>query len=83
MPESVIEQGGFMFIPGGLSILLAVFLTLLVAISIFSRKRKWFGQSSGDIRQEGRRTRVYAPLVSVLLLSPVLSSGLSLLGANF
>lgn len=72
-----------MFVSGGLSILLAVLFLLLVAIPIFSRKLRWFGQMPGDIRYEGRRTRVYAPLASTLLLSLVLSLVMYLLGAIF
>lgn len=70
-----------MFVSGGLSILLGVLFLLLVAILTFSRKLKWFGQLPGDIRYRGRRTRVFAPLVSMLLLSLVFSSVMYLLGA--
>ena len=70
-----------MFVSGGLSILLAVLFLLLVAILVFSRKLTWFGQLPGDIRYEGRRTRVYAPLGSMLLLSLVLSLVMYLLSA--
>jgi hypothetical protein len=72
-----------MFISGGLSILLAVLFTLLVAISVFSRKLNGFSHLSGDIRCEGRRTRACAPPASMLLLSTVLSLGVFLLGAIF
>lgn len=83
MLESVIEQGGFMFISGNLFILLAVLLLLLVGFLTFTRKLAWFGQLPGDIRYEGRRTRVYAPLGSMLLLSLVLSLLMYLLSAIF
>ena len=72
-----------MFISGGLSILLAVLFLLLVANLIFSRKLGWLGRLPGDIRYEGRRTRVYAPLASMLLLSLILSLAMCLLGAIF
>lgn len=72
-----------MFISSGLPVLLALILLLLVGFLIFSRKLSWFGRLPGDIRYEGRRTRVFAPLVSMLLLSLVLSLALSLLGAFF
>lgn len=62
-----------MFFSGGLSILLAVILLLAVGLLIFSGKLSWFGRLPGDIRYEGQRTRVYAPMVSMLLLSLVLS----------
>jgi hypothetical protein len=53
----------------------AVVVGALVALGAFS----WFGRLPGDIRFEGERTRVYVPLVSMLLLSVVLSLLLSLL----
>lgn len=72
-----------MFTSGGLPVLLVLTLLLLVGLLFFSRKLSWFGRLPGDIRYEGRRTRVYAPLVSMLLLSLVLSLALSLLSAIF
>ena len=72
-----------MFFSGGLFILLAVLFLLLVGAFWFSRKFAWFGRLPGDIRYEGRRTRVYAPLASMLLLSLVLSLLMYLLGAIF
>jgi Protein of unknown function (DUF2905) len=72
-----------MFIPGGVLVLLALALLLAVGLLFFSRKLSWFGRLPGDIRYEGRRTRVYAPLVSMLLLSLVISLVLSLLSALF
>lgn len=55
-----------MFVSSGLPVLLAVFFFLLVAVFIISRKLKCFGQLPGDIRYEGRRTRVSAPLACML-----------------
>jgi len=72
-----------MFTSGGLPLLLALALVLLVGLLLFTRKLAWFGRLPGDIRYEGRRTRVYAPLVSMLLLSLILSLALSLLSAFF
>ena len=72
-----------MFVSGGLFILLATLLVLLVGVLLFSRKLAWFGQLPGDIRYEGRRTRVSAPLGSMLLLSLVLSLLMYLLSAIF
>ncbi len=72
-----------MITAGGLTILLVLTLVLLVGLLLFSRKLSWFGRLPGDIRYEGRRTRVYAPLVSMLLLSLILSLALSLLSAFF
>ena len=73
-----------MFISGGIFILLALIFLTIIGVLIFSRRRlKWFGRLPGDIRYEGQRTRVYAPLASMLLLSLVLSLVLYLLGAIF
>ncbi len=72
-----------MFISGGLLALLALTVLLLVGLPAFSGRLKWFGRLPGDIRYEGRRTRVYAPLVSMLLISLILSLTLSLLSALF
>ena len=72
-----------MFISGGLPLLLALTLVLLVVLLFFSRKLNWFGRLPGDIRYEGSRTRVYAPLGSMLLLSLILSLVLTLLSAIF
>lgn len=72
-----------MFGSGGLPVLMAVTLLLLVGLLFFTRRLSWFGRLPGDIRYEGRRTRVYAPLVSMLLLSLVLSLALSILSAIF
>jgi hypothetical protein len=72
-----------MFTTGGLPLLLALALVLLVGLLFFTRKLTWFGRLPGDLRYEGRRTRVYAPFVSMLLLSLILSLALSLLSAFF
>ena len=73
-----------MFIPSGIFILLALIFLTIIGFLIFSRRRlKWFGRLPGDIRHEGRRTRVYAPLASMLLLSLVLSLVMYLLGVIF
>jgi hypothetical protein len=72
-----------MFVSGGLSILLAVILLLAVGLLIFKRKLSWFGHLPGDLRYEGQRTRVYAPLVSMLLLSLLLSLAMYFLPVIF
>ena len=56
---------------------------LLVAALTYFGGLSWFGRLPGDVRYEGRRTRVYAPMVSMLLLSLILSLALSLLSAIF
>jgi hypothetical protein len=64
----------------GLGLLIAgigaavVVIGLLVATGALS----WFGRLPGDIRIDGERTRVYIPIVSMLLVSVVLTLLLSL-----
>lgn len=72
-----------MFVSGGLAILLAAVFLLVVGLLIFTRKLRWFGRLPGDIRYEGKQTRVYAPLISMLLLSLVFSLLLFLLSMIF
>ena len=72
-----------MFVSGGVSILLGVIFLLVVGLLIFSGKLNWFGRLPGDVRYEGPRARVYAPLVSMLLLSLIFSLAMYLLSAIF
>lgn len=50
---------------------------VLVAIGLVvwlaGDKLNWFGHLPGDIRVEGKNTRFYAPITSMLLLSALLS----------
>lgn len=46
---------------------------IVVGLLILAGGLSWFGRLPGDIRIEGERTRVYIPLVSMLLISLVLS----------
>ena len=43
----------------------------------------WFGRLPGDIRIEGENSRVFIPITSMLIVSAVLSIGLSLLRRFF
>ncbi|HEY9405515.1 MAG TPA: DUF2905 domain-containing protein [Pyrinomonadaceae bacterium] len=72
-----------MFISGGISIVLALIFLAVIGFLLFSRRLTWFGRLPGDIRYEGQRTRVYAPLVSMILLSLVFSLAMYLLSAIF
>ena len=47
---------------------------LLVYLGLFS----WFGRLPGDIRIEGKGTRIYFPITSMVLVSLALSFVLSL-----
>lgn len=52
----------------------AVVVGLLVAAGAFS----WFGRLPGDIRIEGERSRIFVPIVSMLVISVVLTVLLNL-----
>lgn len=54
-------------------VLIAVGVLMYVAPWLFS----WFGRLPGDIRIESERSRVYVPIVSMIILSIVLSLILS------
>jgi hypothetical protein len=72
-----------MFTSGGIAFLLALIFLSVIGFLIYSCKLSWFGRLPGDIRYEGGRTRVYAPLASMLLLSLVFSLMMYLLSAIF
>lgn len=63
---------------GGLIIALGLF-AVLFGLLTWMGWMSWFGRLPGDIRMEGERTRIYLPLVSMLILSVVLSVVFSLL----
>lgn len=46
---------------------------LVVGLLIYAGGFNWFGRLPGDIRYEGERTKIYVPIVSMLLVSLVLS----------
>ena len=48
-------------------------VVVLVGLAVWSGALSWFGRLPGDIRIERQSTRVYIPLVSMLLISIVLS----------
>lgn len=52
---------------------------VLVGVLVWTGALGWFGRLPGDIRIEGERTRVYVPLVSMLLISVVLTLIMALL----
>jgi hypothetical protein len=56
---------------------------ILVGLLIYSGGLSWFGRLPGDIRIETGTTRVYMPIVSMLLISLVLSLLFSLLRRFF
>ncbi|HEY6232094.1 MAG TPA: DUF2905 domain-containing protein [Pyrinomonadaceae bacterium] len=46
---------------------------ILIGLLVYSGGLGWFGKLPGDIRYESEHTRVYIPLVSMLLVSLALS----------
>lgn len=59
--------------PAGLLIIGAGLVLVVVGLLVWSGALGWFGRLPGDIRYESGSTRVYVPLVSMLLVSVALS----------
>jgi hypothetical protein len=57
---------GLLIIVGGLCL-------IVIGVLVFSGALNWFGRLPGDIRYEGENTRVYFPIVSMLIISIALS----------
>jgi hypothetical protein len=57
---------GLLVIGGGVAL-------IVVGVLIWLGWMSWFGRLPGDIRYESDTTRIYAPIVSMLLISVVLS----------
>ena len=57
----------------GMLIIGAGICLVAVGLIIYSGGFNWFGRLPGVIRYEGERTRVYVPIVSMLLVSLALS----------
>ncbi len=53
-------------------------LVVLIGLAVWSGALSWFGRLPGDIRIEREGTRVYVPIVSMLLLSALLTLVLNL-----
>ncbi len=64
----------------GLIIILLVALAIVVGVVVWAGGLSWFGRLPGDIRIEGEHTRVYIPLVSMLVVSVILTVLLNLIG---
>lgn len=64
----------------GLIIILLGVLAIVTGLVIWAGGLSWFGRLPGDIRIEGEHTRVYIPLVSMLVVSVVLTILLNLIG---
>jgi uncharacterized membrane protein YidH (DUF202 family) len=57
---------GFLLVLGGICL-------VAVGLLVSSGALNWFGRLPGDIRYESENTRVYVPIVSMLIISVVLS----------
>jgi hypothetical protein len=66
-----------------LAVVLVAVAIAAVGLLAFRGRLSRFGRLPGDIRYSGRRTRVYLPLATTLLLSIFLSLLLTLLGWLF
>ncbi|HEV8367453.1 MAG TPA: DUF2905 domain-containing protein [Pyrinomonadaceae bacterium] len=60
------RTAGMLMVVGGICL-------ILVGLLAFSGALNWFGRLPGDIRYQGENTRVYFPLVSMLIISLVVS----------
>ncbi len=60
-------------------IVIGILLVLAgILLLVFPRIVSWFGNLPGDIRFEGKNSRVYIPLTSMILLSIILTIVLNL-----
>ena len=46
---------------------------VVIGLVVWAGGLRWFGQLPGDIKYEGERTRVYFPVMSMVLISVVIS----------
>lgn len=67
----------------GLFVLIVGIGLVVVGLLAFSGRLPRFGRLPGDIRYNGRHTKVFIPITSMLLLSLVLSLALTLLSWLF
>jgi hypothetical protein len=59
--------------PIGLLIVIAGVVLVIVGLLAWSGALSWFGRLPGDIRVERPNARFYAPIMSMLVISVVLS----------
>jgi uncharacterized membrane protein YidH (DUF202 family) len=67
----------------GLLVILLGVGVIVVGLLIYAGALSWFGRLPGDIRYEGANTRVYIPIVSMIVVSLVLSLVMYLLRRFF
>ena len=57
----------------GLLVVVAGVVAVVVGLLIYAGGLNWFGRLPGDIRYESGGTRVYIPIMSMLLISVALT----------
>ena len=57
----------------GLMIVVAGAVLIGLGLLIYSGALRWFGKLPGDVRYQGDHVQFYAPIVSMLIISLVLS----------
>lgn len=67
----------------GLLVIVGGIIVIVVGLLIYSGGLSWFGRLPGDICYESGGTRVYIPLVSMLLISVALTLIFNLLRSFF
>lgn len=67
----------------GMLVIVAGVAVVVVGLLIWSGGLSWFGRLPGDIRYERGNTRVYAPIVSMLLVSVALTVTVALVRRLF
>jgi hypothetical protein len=57
----------------GLLVIMGGAFLVVAGVLVYSGALNWFGRLPGDIRYQGEHTRVYVPIVSMLIISIALS----------
>jgi hypothetical protein len=63
----------------GVLIIAVGVIAIVIGLAVAAGLLSWFGRLPGDIRIERDNVRIYAPIVSMLLISVVLSAVLAIL----
>ena len=62
----------------GLTIVVIGLIVVLLGVAAYAGLLGWFGRLPGDVRYDSGNVKVYAPIVSMLLISLGLSIGFAL-----
>jgi len=57
----------------GIVVVIAGGILVIVGLLIYSGALRWFGKLPGDLRYQSDHVQLYAPIVSMLIISLVLS----------